>query len=109
MSPDVLDWKRGRVTYWDLHEFDAARPLAEQRILLKEDLAQVHYPCGVLLDVGWYGYTNGSFGVRVILDRDWENPRFLRECADAAALMQAMAAAIDVADRLATARRGARL
>jgi hypothetical protein len=33
---------------------DERLPLAEQVSDLKEDLAQVEYPAGVLLDVGWY-------------------------------------------------------
>ena len=54
MISDSFDWKTGRVVFWDLDPVDESRPPADQTEHLKEDLAQIEYPAGVILDVGWY-------------------------------------------------------
>nr|WP_286671028.1 MULTISPECIES: hypothetical protein [Pseudomonas] len=43
---------------------------------LKEDMLQVEYPSGFLLDVGWYPSfdTEGCFQVKIIKDFDWDFP-----------------------------------
>lgn len=43
---------------------------------LKEDMLQVSYESGYLLDVGWYPSfdPSGLFQVRVIKEFDWEEP-----------------------------------
>lgn len=43
---------------------------------LKEDMLQVSYERGYLLDVGWYPSfdPSGCFQIRVIKEYDWENP-----------------------------------
>lgn len=43
---------------------------------LKEDMLQVSYESGYLLDVGWYPSfdPSGCFQIRVIKEYDWENP-----------------------------------
>ena len=56
-----IDFKSGTIKFLDNSEY------------LKEDLLQVEYPNGFIIDVGWYGEKNG-FIVNVIKDSDWENP-----------------------------------
>ena len=43
---------------------------------LKEDLMQVAYPDGQILDVGWYPESNpvGKFKVLVISNGEWDTP-----------------------------------
>lgn len=59
-----IDFKDGYVTHI---ETDFSRDS------LREDMLQVIYPKGYLLDVGWYGASEG-FIVSIIKDQDWGNP-----------------------------------
>jgi len=78
MSPAEIDWKVGQVRFWDLGAIDDRLPLADQALKLKEDLAQIEYPSGVILDVGWYPEfsVDGNFIVLVAPPGEWERPLF---------------------------------
>src|SRR5262245_20214638 len=52
MNPSTFDWKSGTVDFWDLNEIDEAKPLGDQIDHLKEDLAQIRFPGGIVLDLG---------------------------------------------------------
>lgn len=56
--------------------------LEEQIDLLKEDMLQVIYDNGYLIDVGWYSEFDeeGNFRVSVIKDYQWDNPILQRSC-----------------------------
>jgi len=107
MTPDVFDWKSGRVTYWDLGGLDEDVPLAAQLDELKEDLAQVEYPNAVLLDVGWYPEfsEDGGFVVSIAVDQDWDEPIFRKTCADVRALRELLLEAIAAASLAAQSRQ----
>ncbi|MFC6301915.1 hypothetical protein GNF76_28150 [Pseudomonas sp. CCM 7893] len=70
-----LDFLQGKVTHDDLSLLlDSA--LDGQTNSLKEDMLQVEYPEGHLLDVGWYPSFDpkGSFQIKVIKDYEWDFP-----------------------------------
>ena len=48
---------------------------------LNEDMFQVEYINGTVLDIGWYGTKeDGSFIIFVIKNRDWEKPLYKIKC-----------------------------
>ncbi|OPA85160.1 hypothetical protein BFW87_27380 [Pseudomonas fluorescens] len=70
-----LNFTGGTVTHDDLsHLQDIA--VAEQADLLKEDMLQVEFAGGLLLDVGWYPEfdATGGFHINVIKNFDWDRP-----------------------------------
>ena len=78
---------------------DPSRSLQDQREDLKEDLAQVRYLNGLIVDVGWYPEfsEDGQFTVRVVADADWERPLFRMECSTISALMVTLRNACSIA------------
>ena len=40
---------------------------------LSEDMLQIEYPGGYILDLGWYGSSNGYI-IYIIKDKNWETP-----------------------------------
>lgn len=76
-----VDFKSGEIVY---NEFNISvhTPLYEQEHLLLEDLLQVEYCNGILLDVGWYPEfdVNGRFVVQIIKNKDWSSPIYKKEC-----------------------------
>lgn len=73
-----FDWKTGNLVFWDLDTIDESLPPADQTEHLKEDLAQIEYPAGIILDVGWYPEfaATGNFVVCVVQHGEWERPLF---------------------------------
>jgi len=100
MLPSDFDWLSGEVVYWDMGGLDATLPLTEQGDDLKEDLAQVEYPRGIVLDVGWYGPHNG-FIILIVRDGDWHAPLVRHRAATLTNLAHELRAAIAKADRCA--------
>lgn len=84
MDQAIFDWKSGEVVSWDLDWIDEANPLSEEIDHLKEDLAQITFPGGKVLDLGWYPSFDprGEFRVLVIQDGDWESPVFQASAKD---------------------------
>lgn len=73
---------------------------------IDEDLLQIAYNNGYIVDVGYYGSFGGSFGngkikkprVYVIKDADWENPVYTRETElNKQQLIEAIIQAIEIA------------
>jgi hypothetical protein len=87
-----IDWRSGRVVFWELDLVDASRPLADQLDGLKEDLAQVEYPGGIVLDVGWYPEFSkeGEFVVTLVKNADWDRPLMQHRCATINALQRSI-------------------
>jgi hypothetical protein len=99
MNSADIDWKSGRIRHWDLDALDERRPLADQRWELKEDLAQVEYPSGLLVDVGWLPEfsAEGSFLVQVVRPNDWAHPAFRERVASVPSLKEQIARAVQFA------------
>lgn len=77
----MFDFKSGSVVYNEYH-IDFSRALSKQLDHLTEDLLQVKYDNGYLLDVGWYPEYdfNGTFVVQVVKDENWELPIYYAKC-----------------------------
>ncbi|MBT1265040.1 hypothetical protein HX819_04025 [Pseudomonas sp. D6002] len=65
----------GNVTHDDLSILQDGA-MESQVHLLKEDMLQVEYAGGLILDVGWYPSfdTHGGFRINVIRNYDWDRP-----------------------------------
>ncbi len=96
MKSETFDWKSGKVIHWDLEEIDAERPLDVQCDHLKEDLAQISYRGGIVLDIGWSPSFDpkGRFTITVVKDSDWECPVFRANGRDLPSLKQQISRAI---------------
>jgi hypothetical protein len=71
-----LNWQKGKVVLWDIDDLDLNKSIAAQIELLKEDLAQVEFENGVVLDLGWHPEFNpdGQFVLTLIKLKDRSNP-----------------------------------
>lgn len=67
--------KKGEIVF---NEFSLKKgvPLVEQQDSLQEDMLQVEFPNGYILDIGWRPSfdINGKFYIYLIKDFDWEDP-----------------------------------
>lgn len=98
MRPEQFEWGTGVVRQWDLATFDPERPPYPHD--LKEDLAQIEYPAGVVIDIGWYPEfdRSGTFTLVVVENQDWEVPRYRTRCSSVAALCRAIPEAVRAAE-----------
>jgi hypothetical protein len=104
MTSDTFSWNGGRIKLWDLEPISDDEPLRMQCDELKEDLAQIHYASGKLIDVGWYPELseNGEFVVVVVsgdTPESWEAPLFEQRVQTTVALRTALNQAIALASR----------
>ena len=76
MRHTEFNWRGGRVDFWDLDQIDRLLSVQEQASLLKEDLAQIAYQNGAIIDLGWFPSFSpaGEFVLSVIRESDWVNP-----------------------------------
>ncbi len=100
MRCEQIPWESGEVVFWDLSFLDPQRPLTDQVEDLKEDLAQVKYARGVLLDIGWYPEfsSEGAFVVRVVRETDWDQPLFLEKHRGVDGLLECIPRAVAAAE-----------
>jgi hypothetical protein len=72
---DNIDFKSGDVIYNEF-KIDFNKKYSEQEDCLLEDLLQVTYAQGYLLDVGWYPEleSEGEFVVQIVKEKNWEEP-----------------------------------
>ena len=79
----------GRIVY---NEFDINfdEDFSNQENCLLEDLLQISYADGYLLDLGWYPEfdANGNFKMQVIKDGNWDSPIYFKECREKNDLIQ---------------------
>jgi hypothetical protein len=75
-----INFSQGKIEFNDL-DLNVSEPLINQLDNLKEDLLQVSYANGLLLDVGWYPSfdENGEFQIRVIENNNWDEPVYSSE------------------------------
>ena len=62
--------------YDEISTLDFHKKVSEEVNRLDEDLFQLVFSDGVIVDIGWYPSfdTNGEFIIQVISAGDWENP-----------------------------------
>lgn len=74
---ELIDFKSGKITYNEFN-IDFNKTLKMQSDYLKEDLLQVEYDTGYIIDLGWYPELdeNGCFVVYVIRKFEWHMPVF---------------------------------
>lgn len=87
MNIDFLE-NKGNIVFNDF-SLKKNIPLNEQRDELKEDMLQVEYPGGYLLDVGWRPSfdINGRFYICLIKDFDWDVPIYKGSAKDIDSLL----------------------
>lgn len=92
-----FDFISGEIVY-DEFNIDFSKPLEEQLDCLSEDLIQVKYEKGYLLDLGWYPEyeTKGNFIIYIIKNRNWDKPIYKRTCEKKEELNAEMIKAIDM-------------
>lgn len=80
---DNINFKLGKIVYNEFN-IDFNVSFFEQLDCLTEDLLQVKYPGGYLLDLGWYPEynENGRFIVQLIKENNWDCPRYKKSCKD---------------------------
>ena len=85
----IMKLNEGRIVY---NEFDINfdEDFSNQENCLLEDLLQISYADGYLLDLGWYPEfdANGNFKMQVIKDGNWDSPIYFRECREKNDLIQ---------------------
>jgi hypothetical protein len=81
LKPEDFDLRTGVASvYWELEATED--PLDPERDFLREDLIQITFERGTIVDVGWHPEfrRDGSFGLVVIQDQDWESPIHEARC-----------------------------
>lgn len=76
-----VNFKSGEIIYNEFH-IDFSKPFSEQLDSLVEDLMQVKYADGYLLDVGWYPEydADGKIVIQLIKAENWSNPKYKYSC-----------------------------
>ena len=91
-----IDLKSGKITYNEFRiHFDI--PFSEQLDSLLEDLVQIEYEDGYLIDLGWYPEFDaaGRFIVQLIKDYNWEKPIYIQKSRDVKQLKEILVNAIN--------------
>lgn len=70
-----IDFRSGQIVY-NTFEIDFDKEYSEQIDCLTENLLQVKFSDGYLLDIGWYPECDieGGFLIQLIKDENWEAP-----------------------------------
>jgi hypothetical protein len=78
---EEIEFGSGRVVLDDC-EISIDKPLKEQLDFLKEDLFQIEYSEGYIIDVGWYPSfeAEGNFRIVVVSEYNWEKPLYMKKC-----------------------------
>lgn len=96
-----INLQGGKITYNEFN-IDFNVPYSEQVEELSEDLIQIEYENGYLIDLGWYPEynTQGEFIVQVIKNYDWENPVYMEQSRDEKQLEKVLLKAIHLCNAL---------
>ena len=92
-----INLQNGKVTYNEFH-IDFSVPYSDQIDALTEDLLQVEYDNGYILDVGWYPEfdSSGCFNVCVVTNCEWDKPIFSMRCGNESELENTINAAVQI-------------
>ncbi|WP_020616487.1 hypothetical protein [Paenibacillus daejeonensis] len=102
---EAYDFEPGVVTY---NPYKLSPEDMTDIKFLTEDMLQVEYPNGYIIDVGWYGESftlKGVFHILIIKDFKWEKPVFREEFRSVSELYEGMHLAIERVQFLLTAKR----
>ncbi|MGC4018598.1 MAG: hypothetical protein QM793_04785 [Muricomes sp.] len=93
-----IDFKSGEILYDEFH-VDFSKTFSEQLDSLTEDLLQVKYGKGYLLDMGWYPEyePDGRFVVQLIKSENWDEPEYRWNCRSQEELKEILEFAINLA------------
>lgn len=97
---NTIDFKSGKITYNEFH-FNFNQPFSVQEDFLTEDLLQVQYDNGYLIDLGWYPEfdTNGKFILQVVKDGNWKKPILKEQSRDWKQLKKLLLKAINIVEK----------
>lgn len=78
-----IDLQSGKITFNEFN-IDFGVPYSKQVESLLEDLIQIEYENGYLIDLGWYPEYNpqGKFILQVIRNYNWEKPVYIKDSRD---------------------------
>lgn len=95
----TIDFKSGRIIYNEFH-FDFDLPFSAQEDSLNEDLLQVQYENGFLIDLGWYPEydANGKFILQLIKNGNWKSPIYKEQSRTWKQLKESLLKAINIAE-----------
>ena len=84
--------EKGGLVIFDDFSVNFSKPLEAQLDSLKEDMLQVEFEGGYILDVGWRPSfsLDGAFYIVLIKNHDWEKPVFSAEARGMDGLMKSM-------------------
>lgn len=109
MRSSEFNFTPGRVLFWDLDFLTPSMTYEEltESDGLKEDLVQVEFSGGLIVDGGWYrdGLGGGSFRVMVVFPPDWSHPLYSANASTAAQLVDALTHAVEAAKQISAAHR----
>ena len=95
-----MDFGHGKITYWEF-SVDFSKSFEDQLEYLTEDLVQVEYPGGYLVDIGWYPEydADGEFIVQLIRLGNWGTPEYRCRTRTREGLQQGIETALAVMER----------
>ncbi|WP_338767681.1 hypothetical protein [Massilia sp. METH4] len=96
-----IDIRSGTVEFDDISLLPDDFKVDDHIDFLKEDMLQITYPGGAIIDVGWRPSfdRNGCFRCVLIRDGDWDHPLSDIEACDVVATKQALAWLVKDASR----------
>jgi hypothetical protein len=99
MKANDFDWQFGDVRYWNLDFIDLHRPFEEQVDDLTEDLAQISFSNGRMIDIGWYPSMaeDGCFVISVVENENWDDLLAKMRCVSKGELIEGIAKAVTIA------------
>lgn len=92
--------KSGKIVYNQYH-IDFSIPFEDQLYELTEDLLQIEYKNGLVLDIGWYPEMdpNGCLKVYLIKDADWYSPLICLAARSEQEMEEALKEAVRIVER----------
>lgn len=92
-----INFQSGEIIYNEF-KIDFSKEYSEQEECLLEDLLQVKYTQGYLLDVGWYPEyeSEGEFVVQIVKNQNWEEPIYKNNSKNRVDLVQDIKNAIRI-------------
>lgn len=92
--------KSGKIVYNQFH-IDFSIPFEDQLYELTENLLQIEYKSGLVLDIGWYPEMdpNGCLKAYLIKNADWSSPLICLTARSEQDMEEALKEAIRIVDR----------